>query len=78
MISIPHSLQLVPVLMATREYYQKMCFELKRTLAACVLQNFIERDSFVENVRTITLFHPILITMDVSNVKLTGMDGLSS
>ena len=32
----------------------------------------------MENVRTITLFHPILITLDVSNVKLTGMDGLSS
>jgi hypothetical protein len=38
----------------------------------------IERDSFVENVQKIILSLPIHITLDVSNAKITTMDGLSS
>jgi hypothetical protein len=45
--------------------------------AACA--NFtIERDGFVENVQKITPSQPIHITLDVSNAKITTMDGLSS
>ena len=55
--------------MALVEYYQRMCLRLKMTLACALI--FIERDSFVENVRTITLSQPIPTTWDVSNVIAT-------
>jgi hypothetical protein len=38
----------------------------------------IERDSFVENVQKITPSQPIRTTLDVSNAKITTMDGLNS
>jgi hypothetical protein len=64
--------------MVTLKYYPGTLVCPKSLRRAACAHFTIERDSFVENVQKTTLSLPIHIILDVSNAKITTMDGLSS
>jgi hypothetical protein len=60
-----------------RDYLGTSVYLISMRTAACA-HITIERDSFAENVQKTILSQPIHIILDVSNAKITIMDGLSS